>query len=659
MQLLEIIGIITNAQTANIKSGMAALEEFLQEKYVDNYESFLGDDAPVVGLQTMFPNYFYIPTLEGIGSLRYIVDSQGHALYLIKKAGLPQEISEQLIGGNAGNGTYTDYASLNDVYGVTANLKVYYSRGTGESLLGITSDELDNDNPLREIFAQTGSNSDAYKFISDSGFDLDNNGVVTSEEVKVIKELTINNETNIDRLTDFYNLVSLQKLTIENKNLESLEGLQYCSQLNYIYIKSSTIKDYSALAGLKKSLATLYFYNIDDVEFSKIIDGIKKTNYSKLTKLAFIGNENYLDSESDSMNNYREKSEKTITSISLLDTLTSATKSGVARLFLRNNNITDELNEDGTIKKYALEGLKGFTGLNWLRIDNNNITSLKGLENCTAMAKIFANNNNIGFYDLDIKNESTDALASLKNMKSLNTLILDRNPNLKWVGYIKDLTSLRYLYLLENVGMDGDDLLSDLSVIKICGSNAKIPPEYSLLFLEDAKVISLEGQTLAEDNFKLLKGKTNITQLNLKNIKIVDNLTDNNLLNKADTNKVINEVLKTLTNMERLCLDAFATTGYSNNLIDDMSFVSFFPNLKEYCIQRTGIKNSNVIDGKECGLNLLNDVENKLEFLAVNNSEIDLSEIEEVLRQVFGEVLRLCSLWGFLWNKLWKFSFRY
>jgi hypothetical protein len=98
-----ITGIITKAQDANFKTGMVALEEFLQQKYVENYESFDDDTSKIVQLQNLYSDYFYIPSNEGIGNLRYIVDSEGHALYLIKKSGLPDEIKSQLMGGEAGN----------------------------------------------------------------------------------------------------------------------------------------------------------------------------------------------------------------------------------------------------------------------------------------------------------------------------------------------------------------------------------------------------------------------------------------------------------------------------------------------------------------------------------------------------------------------------
>ena len=88
---------------AKQKQGMVALEEFLQEKYVENYEKFETDELKINVLEKECPQYFYIPRNEGIGNLNYIVDGDGNALYPIKKNSLPNEIKEGLVGGDAGN----------------------------------------------------------------------------------------------------------------------------------------------------------------------------------------------------------------------------------------------------------------------------------------------------------------------------------------------------------------------------------------------------------------------------------------------------------------------------------------------------------------------------------------------------------------------------
>ena len=81
-------GIITQAQNATYMQSIAALEEYFNNYYVEHYEEMSKkDESKVLTLTTLEPNWFYIPANEGIGGLRYIVDSEGHALYLIKKSG--------------------------------------------------------------------------------------------------------------------------------------------------------------------------------------------------------------------------------------------------------------------------------------------------------------------------------------------------------------------------------------------------------------------------------------------------------------------------------------------------------------------------------------------------------------------------------------------
>ena len=145
-------GIITNAMSAKQKQGMAALEGFLQDKYVENYEKMDDRETKIVGMQRIYPSYFYIPINEGVGALNYILNKDGNALYLIKKSGLPNEIKDGLVGGDAGSGKYSDYANLNDVYGVTSDLKVYYCSQSGDIFSLSGGLKFDIDDTTREIF---------------------------------------------------------------------------------------------------------------------------------------------------------------------------------------------------------------------------------------------------------------------------------------------------------------------------------------------------------------------------------------------------------------------------------------------------------------------------------------------------------------------------
>ena len=177
-------GIINQAQSATYMQSVAKLEEYLNDYYVGHYEEMKDEENPVQKLTTMEPSWFYIPANEGIGGLRYVVDADGHALYLIKKSGLPEDIKSEIRGGEAGEGTYADYVALNDVYGVTENLQVYYCSNGTDSIMGVTTDELNADNPLREVFNRD-DNSAFYNLLS--SFDIadasgNKDGILTAEE---------------------------------------------------------------------------------------------------------------------------------------------------------------------------------------------------------------------------------------------------------------------------------------------------------------------------------------------------------------------------------------------------------------------------------------------------------------------------------------------
>ena len=94
-------GIMTQAKNATYVQSVAVLEEYINNYYVEHYEELSGEESKVLTLTQLEPSWFYIPANEGIGGLRYVVDGEGHALYLIKKSGLPDDIKNQIRGGEA------------------------------------------------------------------------------------------------------------------------------------------------------------------------------------------------------------------------------------------------------------------------------------------------------------------------------------------------------------------------------------------------------------------------------------------------------------------------------------------------------------------------------------------------------------------------------
>ena len=406
-------------------------------------------------------NYFYKPE---VGILNYIVDGEGHALYLINKSNLPASIKDQLIGGDAGSGTYSDYASLNDVYGVTSNLKVYYSRATGEDLIGITKEQLDKDDPLRTVFDST---ADVTMYGLLTVFDQDEDGKVTSEEVKSVKEMTITSDSMLTDLNDLYNLPNLKELTITNKNLKNLSGIQNAPSLDYVFFQGCEIEDYSALCDMKNRLKYLYMYNIDNKELKQICKDIKSVAFTELEYMAFVGNTSYINLVNVDFWTDSRKSEKTLTDISPLADLNDTTKKTVKYLTLHNNNIGDTMDGSGNeVTKYALEYLSGFESLYLLRLSNNSLTSLKGLENMKNLIYLIADRNLLGKYEKEEKDPINDAVASIREIDSLQCLNLRINYSLKWIEYIKDLSSLEKLLLDDCTGMNDVSVASIKDLLK-------------------------------------------------------------------------------------------------------------------------------------------------------------------------------------------------
>ena len=265
MHLFGDNGIISNAQNATVLQSCAVLSEFLNEEYLNLVSNDLIENdkevelTPIESLQTNLNTrkYFYIPSQEGVGGLRYIVNSDGNALYLIKKSGLPDEIRKQLNGGEAGDKTYQNYASMIDVYGVTSDLQVYYCSDGKESMKGVNIAELDMDNPLREVFGTSDPLTNLLSEYDKTGVDADGNyvmgadGKISAEEVKSITSLKIDSSVGITNLSQLYNLTSLKSLVISDVTLTNLDGIENASKLTDIFFQSCVIENYEALGRMR------------------------------------------------------------------------------------------------------------------------------------------------------------------------------------------------------------------------------------------------------------------------------------------------------------------------------------------------------------------------------------------------------------------------
>ncbi len=605
---------------AKVKNGIAILEEFLQEKYVENYDELDKYESKVEGLSNLYSEYFYIPANENIGSLRYVIDSEGHALFLINKSGLPKEIRESLVGGEAGNKTYSDYQSLNDVYGVTKDLKVYYCSNGSDSIYGIGKNELDDDDKNREVFSKE-DNPEIYKLLEkyDGKGNVENkDGILSADEVKGPKDLTITKEDGINSLKDLYNLLNLQQLILDGVTLDNLDGVENVSLLNYIYFKNCNIGNYSAIGRMTRKLEYLYFYDVNNEEMEKACSkdrGIGGKDFEKLQYFAVVGEETYINS---SENVYKENrtATKYIENLNFFDNLTLNTKNKIKYLSLQCNEIT------------SIKNLKDFNNLYLLRVEGNKLQTLDGLkdlrpsEGNKGLTYLYSNSNLLGNGEVissdlpnEGKNELTDALSSLSNKTNLYYLRLTGNENLRWIEYIEDLSNIRYLYL------DGCTNLANVSSLKgvlgNCGINQAVDTKYKFDVLDsNTRLLDLSNETIKLSTFQSLSDCIHMNKLSLENIVLThedesvitgEDLTDDG---KPLINTEINKLLSGFKEMNYLKLKG----------IENLTTIDFVGPGKEESLIELDLKGTKVSD-----ITILNEYGKSLRTLILDYDKTDLS----------------------------------
>ena len=597
-------GIITQAQNATYVQSCAVLEDWLNQMYVTNYDNLENENNKIVGIMKLGADWIYQPANNGYGSLNYIVDSEGKALYLIQKNNLPEEIKNQIKGGelNGKTANYTNYLKLEDVYGVTSNLEVYYCSNGKDSIMGIDDSNLDEDEPSRTVISDL--NAGLGKLLSN--FDTNGDGKLSSQEVSGIKNITIDSNTGITSLNDIYNLYSLEKLTLENVNLSNLNGIENCSKLNYIFIKSSTIGDYSAIGKLGSKLKWLYFLYATNDEVNKLGEGLSNYDLPNLNYLGFFAkydaNVEYFFNEPTYRNTQSETTN--LTDISGLKKLTQTTKNAIKYLYINDNKIT------------SIETLADFSNLYYIRAQNNQITSMKGLENKNNLTYLNMSTNQLND-TTDSKNPEVDVLNSIAGNKKLYWLDLKGN-QIKWISYLKECTSLKYLYL-DGIETINDEDMAEIKDIIKNAKNTVYSSKYSLSLIDNnISKLDLSSQKITESQFKALKNCKNLTYLSLYNVTFTNDTGTN--LNENELNNLLNEVLPNFTKLTELSL--------YNIKFSNMTFISKMPN-----IVMLDLRNTLVTTAGTTGMTLLENNQN-LGVLAINNSNIDLSKIQNTVTRL-------------------------
>ena len=560
---------------------VAVLEEFFNSYYIEHYEEMSKEENKIQLIKNLEPNWFYNGSPIG-----YIVDSNGNMHYFINKDGLPDDIKNQIKGGDAGDKTYRDYASMKDVYGITSELKVYYCENN-EKILGTT--EFDTDNPLRIVFE---AGSDYAKLVT--GSDTEE---VTLEDIKGKKSLTITKDSNITELNELYKFISLSELTLDGINLSKLDGIENLGYLTKIVFINCQIEDYQKLNNLNSQIDEIKFINTTNNEIEKFCNNTKEISFTKLINFGI-----YSDTSKG------EASERNrVTDISCLASLNTETKNSIQYLDLHSNKIA------------TIAALVDFINVKELNINSNSITKLDGIENMHNLTNLHAEINNLGkdeVYDTKLENDGkdiqNDSLVELADKENLEILDLYYNTNLKWTSYLSNLNKLEQLDLSGCSNL----VISDLTTLRDIWNNLtnKNINSNKLIAFNSDSIISLASSNLTDDSEEFQS---------LYNNDMCERLSLEGNVNLSD--EKINEVLSSMGNLKYLSL-----RGISN--FKNLDFIKENSKIVEIDLRGTSCINLS-------NLNYCNNLKN----LAVDNVQTDFTTIQEKIDSMYTKVI---SYWG-------------
>ena len=308
-----------------------------------------------------------------------------------------------------------------------------------------------------------------------------------------------------------------------------------------------------------------------------------------------------------------------LTDISPLLNLSKTTAEAVKYLSLQNNAIT------------SLDAIKAFKNVILLRVEMNKLVTLSGIEDMELLKYLYAQNNLLGSneeilgdndndgYDDGINNEN--ALNALSDKKELYFLGLTYNNNLKFVHYLINDTNLKYLLMSTCENLDTNSLVKIKSLLNGCSGKLSLSSKYSLALLDkDTLKLDLSGQTLSKGEFLALKNNTYIQDLNLCDLKIVDESKIE--IAGEELNVIINEVLSTMTSIKNLSL--------KNIKINDISFAKKTEQLKRIDLWNTNVttETKNSI-GEDIGLEVLNNCKSLIRLMI--NGYADCSKIQPTI----------------------------
>ena len=221
-------------------------------------------------------------------------------------------------------------------------------------------------------------------------------------------------------------MATLTRLKAQEANISDLTGLQFATNLTYLWLTGNPITDLSPLCDLTDLTDLVLFGNA-------ITDVSTLSNLTHLEHLNLDGNSVSDISALSNLTNLEWLSvgENPITDISALSALTNL---GFLRLY--TNSISN------------ISALSALTNLESLNIRDNSISNISALSNLTNLR------------ELDIVHNNLSDISALANLVNLESLDLAYN-SISDISALSNLTNLTYLNLSDNAISDLSPLVAN------------------------------------------------------------------------------------------------------------------------------------------------------------------------------------------------------
>jgi Leucine-rich repeat (LRR) protein len=262
---------------------------------------------------------------------------------------------------------------------------------------------------------------------------------------------------------EFYksDVTSVQTLIISEREITSIDGLQYFENLSYLDITKNSITDFTPIMNLK-NLTTLLISENPIIDYSplvKVFNKLKQRDfdirisiYDQKIKSAVQAKLNKKDSNF-SVEDMLQVKELDLSGRGLSDLQGLQFLVNLTDLDLSDNNISN------------LQHIKSMDGLNRLVLDSNKVESLDYLADLNALEELSLKNNSVtdisvlsklvSLKKLDLSNNKISSIDSLKNLNGLKELYLSGN-------YISDFSPASEYY----VNLELKDFVADVEIVQ-------------------------------------------------------------------------------------------------------------------------------------------------------------------------------------------------